>query len=595
MSSATNVFIRSRVSDKFRHRSPILIALLVAVLAMSTAPSVALAVTKKSISEWVNCGGGTADDTTGAIAAFAAAKNNAFTLVIDCQVHLHSGTAIDRGIFIDTGTTVEFTSAGKFFIDNLFHPAFVIADSNAITLTNWNVEWDGVVPVNPDIDGYYYEGKWVSVPNGALQPAGSFNDLVLTPWMTKNRWITFNQEKGYVKPIWVGGVNASAVFYVTGDTYNIAVTGMHLYAPPNVAADHFIPMAFSFSANYKPEQTVYKTTPIALKYVDAPHQMTFSGVTLDGVLMGFQGNLKNVLFEDITSLRYADLMDAGGGNVGGIGKWFPPPHLFYLNYNETGDKYLFNTDIHFETVNDLGPRLGTARDKTAAGGLSGFTNSLKLGCTFCSVNNYVSHRPDGFMDLLASSYLTVTNVTAIFDSSFTNYLYPNGVRFTDDSGYSHVTFSDINFSDTAASSLNGPVGNAPSTTNVDIAFGGVAVAMKHWAGSDFPTPTMGGSTNSINLNFTMASQLMKITHVQKNTLVSTVQASPATIRVGTSTTMKWSARNATACSTSGVTAAAVRPFDSLALKLAAVGTKSFSLRCVNNTATTVATVQLVAN
>jgi hypothetical protein len=594
MSSASIVSNRSRVLSALRLRSSVLIPLLIAVFTLSTAPSVALAVTKKSISNWVNCAGGTADDTTGAIAAFEAAKHNAFTLVVDCQVHLHSGSAIDRGIFIDTGTTVEFTSAGKFFIDNLFHPAFVIADSNDITLTNWNVEWDGVIPVDPDVNGYYYEGKWVSVPNGALQPAGAFNDVVFTPWMTKNRYITFSQEKGYVKPIWVGAVNTSAVFYITGDTYNIAFTGLHLYAPANVPANHFIPMGFSFSANYKPNQTVYKTTPIALKYVDAPHQMTFSGVTLDGTLMGFQGNLKNVLFEEITSLRYADLMDTNGNNVGGIGKWFPPPHLFYLNYNEAGDKYLFNTNIHMETVNDLGPRLGTARDKTAAGGKSGFTNSLKIGCTFCSVNDYVSHRPDGFMDLLASSYLTVSNVTAVFDSSFTNYLYPNGVRFTDDNGYAHVTFTNVNFSDTAATTLNGPVGNAPSSTNVDIDFNDVEVAMKHWGGSDFPTPTMGGNSNSINLNYTMASQLMKVTHVQKNTLVSTVQATPATIRVGTSTTMKWSARNASTCSASGVTAATVRPFDSLAVKLAAAGTKTFSLRCANSTASTVATVQLLA-
>jgi hypothetical protein len=43
------------------------------------------------------------------------------------------------GIFIDTGTTIQFTGSGKFFVDNMFHPAFIIANSHDITLTDWNV------------------------------------------------------------------------------------------------------------------------------------------------------------------------------------------------------------------------------------------------------------------------------------------------------------------------------------------------------------------------------------------------------------------------------------------------------------------------
>lgn len=68
---------------------------------------------RKSISAYVSCSG-TADDTTGATKAFAAARNSSFTLVVDCPVRLHSGIAVDRGIFIDNGTSVEFTGGGKF-------------------------------------------------------------------------------------------------------------------------------------------------------------------------------------------------------------------------------------------------------------------------------------------------------------------------------------------------------------------------------------------------------------------------------------------------------------------------------------------------
>jgi hypothetical protein len=129
--------------------------------------SVSAQAASRSISEWVSCTG-TADDTSGAMAAFSAAKNGAFTLIVDCPVFLHSGLAVDRGIFIDNETTVQFTSAGKFYVDNMFHPAFIIANSFDINLVDWNVEWEGSVPVNPDFGGYELGGKWVTSPHPIL-------------------------------------------------------------------------------------------------------------------------------------------------------------------------------------------------------------------------------------------------------------------------------------------------------------------------------------------------------------------------------------------------------------------------------------------
>ncbi len=173
---------------------------------------------------------GTTDDTTGAQAAFAAAKNNAFTLVVDCPVFLHSTTAIDKGIFIDNGTSVQFSGSGKFIVDNMFHPAFVIANSSNITLTNWNVQWNGSVPMSPDFGGYTYQGKFVTM-TGATQPAAMFNDIVLKGWLASNRGVVFNETQGWVSSIWVGGVNPAAVFYLTGDTSNVVFSGLKLYVP----------------------------------------------------------------------------------------------------------------------------------------------------------------------------------------------------------------------------------------------------------------------------------------------------------------------------------------------------------------------------
>ncbi len=68
--------------------------------------------TKESISRWARCEWVVTDDIAGVTQAFAAAKNNAFILEVDCPVYMHVGMDIMRPIFIENGTHVDFTSAG---------------------------------------------------------------------------------------------------------------------------------------------------------------------------------------------------------------------------------------------------------------------------------------------------------------------------------------------------------------------------------------------------------------------------------------------------------------------------------------------------
>jgi hypothetical protein len=121
----------------------------------------------------VSCSG-TSDDTAGVVKAFAAARHGAFTLVVDCPVNIKIGTDIARSVFIEDGTTVEFTGAGKFTVDNVQIPAFVIADSSNINLTNWNVEYNATLPVNEAI-GYEDSGEF----NGG-KAGNAFNDVPRT-------------------------------------------------------------------------------------------------------------------------------------------------------------------------------------------------------------------------------------------------------------------------------------------------------------------------------------------------------------------------------------------------------------------------------
>jgi hypothetical protein len=466
---------------------------------------------RKSISSYVSCSG-TGDDTAGATKAFAAAKNSAFTLVVDCPVRLHSGIAVDRGIFIDNGTSVEFTGSGKFIVDNIFHPAFVIANSNNISLTNWNVVWDGVVPIDASTGGYEINGKFVTAAAGTKgQPAAAFNDSVLTNWLAANRSIGFINNQGWIKSVWVGAANLSAVFFITGDASDIVFKGLRLSVPPAAGGDHFLPMAVSFSANWKSNQAVNGKMPHSAQYVALPHRVTFSNVYFDGTLMGWQGNLRDATFDNVQSHRYGDLQDANGGNTGGIGKWFPPPHLFYLNYNynSDGDPELFNSNIHISNVIDSGPRVGVARDKGGADGMSGYALSLKVGCTKCSVDQYSSTRPDGFMDVLPSDGLTVSNVTATYDSAFLNGVFPGGIRFPAN-GYRNVVFENVVLKDMADSPVKEPIGNAPSSTNSGIVFKNVQIVLNRWPKPQMPVPTIAGVNNNVTIDFALPAQQKKV-------------------------------------------------------------------------------------
>ncbi len=532
---------------------------------------------KRSISGWATCGG-VKDDSENVARAFDAAKHGAFTLVVDCPVRLHIGVDIARTIFIDDGTTVEFTGAGKFTVDNVLHPAFVIANSTDIVLADWNVEYDASLPVNMKTGGYENAAKFVASAANA-PPAGAFWDQRMSQWLTANRAIEFDRSGGNVGSMWTGPTNLSAVFFITGDTSNVRITGMRLYAPPAAGGDRFVPMAFSLSSNYKSKQRVTAATPRTAQYVAIPHDLTFSNIDLDGIYMGWQGNAQNAVFEKIRAHRYGDLQDADGQSVGGVGKWFAPPHLFYLNYLTTGDPELFNKNLRIHDVVDGGPRVGVARDKGGSDPGSGYAMSIKIGGIDCSVDQYVSKRPDGFIDVLASDGLTISNVDATYDSSFINNLFP-GWRFPQ-SPYKKVTFENIVFRDAAASSVQVPIDGANRTSNEGIVFSNVRVEMNHWSGKGLLLPVIEGQGNNVALDYTIAADATRLTSLQKGVMSLVLQARPATVSVGGETALNWTVKQADSCLASGAWNGVLPASGTQTVKITATGQHDFTLTCRN--------------
>ncbi len=429
-----------------------------------------LAQSARSIRGWVTCDGVT-DDTLGVARAFAAARNGAFPLQVDCPVRLRIGNDITRPIFIDQDTTVVFSGNGKLLVDNSGIPAFVIANSNRVTLLNWVVQYDGRLPITM---------------SGA---AGQFNDGPLKTWMTTHRNVKYQSAN----PLWAGPSTLSAIFLVKGTTSVLVVENMKLSVPSNAGADRFIPMCFGFIAGERSGVTISRSSPVTHDLFDIPTGLRLDHIDIDGSYFGFQGNVKNTLFNHVRSRRYADLQDAQGKNVGGVGKWFAPPHLLYINYATNGDPALFNAGIHVFDVLDYGVRVGTARDRGGSDTVSGYANSLKIGGVDIIVDGYTSYRPDGLMDVLQSTNLKILNVVATYNSAFLNNLFP-GIRFPG-SKYQNVTLNNITLSDLAPSPIMQPLRGNNDPSNKNITISNTVLKLKSWTGVHAPdySPTVPGT------------------------------------------------------------------------------------------------------
>ena len=541
---------------------------------------------KKSISHWATCDGQT-DDSAAVAQAFAAASGGGFTLVVDCPVRLRIASDIAKPIFVDNDTAVQVTGSGVFVVDNVLQPAFVVAGSQNVTLTDWKVEYVGSLPVQPDVGGYERNGKFVP-QSGTAQPAAAFNDLTLTPWLAAHRHIVFQHG---VTAEWDGPSNASAVFYVTGDVSNMAVTGMSLYVPATAGGNRFVPMAFSLTQNFKANQTVSATTPVTADYRAVPHGLVFTDIDFDGTYMGWQGTVQNATFSNVQSHRYGDLQDANGQNVGGVGKWFAPPHLFYLNYNAAGDSRLFTTNVSIANVVDEGPRVGVARDQGGSDTVSGYALSLKLGCVSCQVNGYQSSRPDGFLDLLTSNQLTIQNVSATYDSSFLNNIYP-GWRFPSAAASVNVTVQNVTLADKAAVTLYHPIGNASQPGNQNIVLKNVTVAVNRWGGSGTIVPSFAGQGNDVSAQYTMQTTHSRLMFASKGGVALTLGAQPDAIALNQSTVLAWGSPSASACTASGSWTGAVASVGSRSYKPGVSGAAAFSLGCKGASGTATVTLPL---
>lgn len=92
----------------------------------------------KSIRDWVTCNE-TIDESFQLEQALLSAANNAFTLIVDCPVRFHTGTASLRSIAVPDGVTISFQGAGEFLTVSNGPPALTIAHPSEVTFLDWNL------------------------------------------------------------------------------------------------------------------------------------------------------------------------------------------------------------------------------------------------------------------------------------------------------------------------------------------------------------------------------------------------------------------------------------------------------------------------
>ena len=445
---------------------------------------------------------GKTDDSAAAQRALNAAANNAFTLLIDCPLFLDIGSDDTKVLMIDNGTTIDGTG-GSMTVTNVLNPAFAIVNSTGVTIKNLKVLYTGVTSATVDPR---------SIP--FITPS---NHTFLN-WLALNRGIKLCAN--LCSEPNTGLNNDSAIFLFMGSTNTVDVENVSVTATGR-EPDEFVFTVFSFSLGYRSNGS-YTGSPLDSNNQPYPNQtavpsgLTFKNITLDGTLMGFVGGLQNAAFDTIVSNRYSDLETDQGTDIGGVGEWSAPPHLFYFSYFNGPDKTLANNNITINNVLDNGIRIGTPRDTPQSGTRSGSAQSLKFNGNNSSITNYTTYRPDGAMLIDACDNVKFENITAYYNSSFQQVFSSWRWGIVQGQPMENLTFTNINFYDQAEKAMKPPMENLNGGDPLaGIDFAGVTLNMISWGMSNTLTEassTVDGQTaNSLRIfNFTKPPYTFKV-------------------------------------------------------------------------------------
>jgi hypothetical protein len=126
-----------------------------------------------------------------------------------------------------------------------------------------------------------------------------------------------------------------------------------------------------------------------------------------------------------------------------------------------------------------------------------------------------------------------------------------------------------------------PIGNAGMPANQGITLSNVHVSVNKWGPDTAPFPVIAGTEINLSMDYSMANNQSQHRKSQTNNVEVELVATPATLHVGQSTSLKWLSRAANSCSGTGAWGPSVAISGSALVKMATAGTYIYTLACRN--------------
>jgi hypothetical protein len=282
-----------------------------------------------ALSSWADSNGNFIDPTgiTDSWAALQSAiaycaqqinEGTPIVLYVDCPVRVSIGVNAARTLFLGNGMTVKcMPGVGYFITDCIMLHLFDIINMIDVTFIDLDILYVGTFGVTA------IDQQNQMTPNYGV--IGTYNDTYGKGFMAApniggiQQWapVTFNGGgSSYGLP---SATNACALINISAACDRISFLGKtKMRVPDGAPACNFIPFCISSHANWAPG-SVMTSNPLPTNSNGGacPGHVYIEDALFDGYLMGICDEALHLQINNLRGVRYSDLQDANGNNIGG--------------------------------------------------------------------------------------------------------------------------------------------------------------------------------------------------------------------------------------------------------------------------------------